>query len=338
MRFTLGEMIYRFRIERGIEASQICRGLCSTSAMNYFENGERVPDTLLFECLVERMGVSPEEFSLMVTEKEYIYHVWKEKVYNAIKTEAWELLRELLQSEISKKVYCNAKLEKQFSSYVKGIYHASQGQYMEAKYYLEIAQKQTLLEKCMLQKRNILLSTMELNILMLELYYGSKADDFNGSESVEIFHRLESYIYSDTLDVNEQAKYPWTGITGGRCENSLYGRYNGFVLFVGTGDTPPTPDDYKLENAVELGVLTASCIHYANGRTIVSREFFNNTDENVTIKEIGCYIFTNSNPHQPLVMIARRVLPNPVVIPDGQNYAFTYTIDTSRISFEEADD
>ena len=137
--------------------------------------------------------------------------------------------------------------------------------------------------------------------------------------------------------INEQAKYPWTGITGGRCENSLYGRYNGFILFVGSGDTPPTSDDYKLENAVELKVLTASCIHYANGRTIVSREFFNNTDENVTIKEIGCYIFINSSPHQPLVMIARKVLPNPVVIPEGQNYTFTYTIDTSQISFAEAD-
>ncbi len=137
--------------------------------------------------------------------------------------------------------------------------------------------------------------------------------------------------------INEQAKYPWTGITGGRCENSTYGRYNGFVLFVGSGDTPPTPDDYKLENAAELKVLTASCIHYANGRTIVSREFFNNTDENVTIKEIGCYIFANTSPNQPLVMIARKVLPTPVVIPEGQNYTFTYTIDTSQISFAEAD-
>ena len=149
------------------------------------------------------------------------------------------------------------------------------------------------------------------------------------------------YNYNPNVGSNnytsEQKTYAWTGITGARCNSDLYGRYNGFVLFVGTGDTPPTPDDYKLENAVELGVLTASCIHYANGRTIVSREFFNNTDENVTIKEIGCYIFANTSPNQPLIMIARKVLPNPVVIPEGQNYTFTYTIDTSQISFAEAD-
>ena len=146
--------------------------------------------------------------------------------------------------------------------------------------------------------------------------------------------------------INEQAKYPWTGITGGRCENSLYGRYNGFILFVGSGDTPPTPDDYKLENAVELGVLTASCIHYANGRTIVSREFFNNKGEDVTIKEIGCYLFAtnswsnsvNSSEYIPIVMIGRKVLKNPVTILTGELYTFNYTIDMSQIAFTEVDD
>ena len=136
---------------------------------------------------------------------------------------------------------------------------------------------------------------------------------------------------------NEQTAYIWNGITGGRADSSLHGKYNGFTIFIGSGGTPAAPDDYKLENAVELKVLTASCIHYENNRTIVSREFFNNTGEDVTIREIGCYIFVNSNPAQPLVMIGRKILPNPIVIPDGQNYAFTYTIDTSQISFAEAD-
>ena len=29
---------------------------------------------------------------------------------------------------------------------------------------------------------------------------------------------------------------------------------NGFVMFIGSGDTPAAPDDYKLENAVNLNV------------------------------------------------------------------------------------
>ncbi len=55
------------------------------------------------------------------------------------------------------------------------------------------------------------------------------------------------------------------------------------------------------------------------------------------ITDLAEYHRVYSNPHQPLIMIARKVLPNPVVIPEGQNYTFTYTIDTSQISFAEAD-
>lgn len=47
-KITLGEMLKRFRIEKGLEASQVCRGLCSPAAMSYFESGERMPDTLMF--------------------------------------------------------------------------------------------------------------------------------------------------------------------------------------------------------------------------------------------------------------------------------------------------
>ena len=183
-----------------------------------------------------------------------------------------------------------------------------------------------------------------VNVLGDTVYKGNilagqpDADRYNGhcNYASNLLYNYNPNVGSNNY-TSEQKTYAWTGITGARCNSDLYGRYNGFVLFVGTGDTPPTPDDYKLENAVELGVLTASCIHYANGRTIVSREFFNNKDEDVTIKEIGCYIFANISPNQPLVMIARKVLPTPVIIPDEQHYMFTYTIDTSQISFAEAD-
>ena len=150
-----------------------------------------------------------------------------------------------------------------------------------------------------------------------------------------------TYNYNSTTGTNgctnEQRTYSWTGAAGMYSESENFRRFNGFTIFIGSGDTPAAPEDYKLENALELGVIAASCIHYANGRTIVSRGFFNNTREDVTIREIGCYVFVNSNPNQPLVMIGRKVIKTPVIILEGQQYTFTYTIDTSRVSFEEAD-
>ena len=62
LKITLGEMLKRFRIEKGVEARQICEGLCSQGMMSLYEKGKNVPDSLLFECMMERMGVSPELF------------------------------------------------------------------------------------------------------------------------------------------------------------------------------------------------------------------------------------------------------------------------------------
>lgn len=57
MQLTLGEMLYRFRMERDVEAQQVCWGLCTTGMMSNFENGENIPDTLTFLCMAERMMV-----------------------------------------------------------------------------------------------------------------------------------------------------------------------------------------------------------------------------------------------------------------------------------------
>ena len=67
LKITLGEMLKRFRIEKGLEAGQVCKGLCSNTLMSHFEQGRKVPDTLLFQYMMERMGVSPELFSVMVS-------------------------------------------------------------------------------------------------------------------------------------------------------------------------------------------------------------------------------------------------------------------------------
>ena len=148
---------------------------------------------------------------------------------------------------------------------------------------------------------------------------------------------VSSFNYDATNATNSYTKettsYMWDNIVCNRASGgSNYANvlYNGFVLFVGDGTTEPADTDYKLANAVELDVVSASCIHNANGKTYVSRTFTNNTGANVTIKELGCYLFssqvvdaTNST---PIVMIGRTVLETPVTIANGDSQTFTYVI------------
>ena len=158
-----------------------------------------------------------------------------------------------------------------------------------------------------------------------------------------------TYDYTSTTGTNnytkEIEKYKWTGIVANSSSSSNYSDggvptfRNGMVLFVGTGDTPVTANDYCLAEAKELQVTGASCTHTENETTLVTRSFINNTSEDVTIKEVGLYVFhdfngvTNSNYYQYIVMIGRIVLDTPVTMAVGEGYTFTYIIDMSNISF-----
>lgn len=163
-----------------------------------------------------------------------------------------------------------------------------------------------------------------------------------------------TYNYSATPQTNgytkEKELYNWANIIGRTGDNTRSNNYctnrkNGFVIFVGTGDTEVTAEDYCLDSAVELEVTGAFCYHSALRKTQVGRTFSNNTADAVTIKEIGLYMFTMNNfnfavgnvENFPLIMIGRKVLTTPVTLEVGDLYTFTYEIDMSGITFEEAD-
>lgn len=155
-----------------------------------------------------------------------------------------------------------------------------------------------------------------------------------------------SYNYSTTTATNsytkEKTSYLWADVVNSRNGSFQTICYNGLVIFVGTGDTPVTSNDYCLDNAVELAVTAASCTHTENNKTYISRTFQNNTGSSVTITEIGCYVFrcnanlnTTALNNLDIVMIGRRVLQSPVTIADGDMYTFHYVIDMDTVNFVE---
>ena len=141
----------------------------------------------------------------------------------------------------------------------------------------------------------------------------------------------------------EKTSYKWVNITYGNSSSTKHGKVylrNGFTIFLGTGDTEATVDDYCLANSVELASTGGSCTHYENGLTTVERTFVNNTGDDVTIKEIGLYMFspnTEAGKEYPIILMGRKILKTPVTIPVGEQRTFTYVIDMSAISFEEVD-
>lgn len=208
MQLTLGETLYRLRIERNIEAKKICEGLCDEATLSRSRDDTRAMDILLFESIVGRMAVTSEEFSLMVTKKEYEYHQWKNNVYAAIEDAKWDELSIMLEFDIKETSWINEKLQKQFYHYAKGIYLGTQQEFKAAFEELKFAQEKTILKQT-LQDKKMCLNTMELHILMLSLLYGVKGQQLDEENARRMFGYLEEYIYDGLLDIIEKAKvYP----------------------------------------------------------------------------------------------------------------------------------
>lgn len=183
--------------------------------------------------------------------------------------------------------------------------------------------------------KNVLGETINKTVFLGGQYVDRAANGHSARGS------YSDYSYTTTTGsnayTNEQENYNWAGVVSTMAQNysvnSPYTIWNGFTLFVGTGDTAETAEDYKLANAVELAVTGASCLHADNGKTFVTRTFQNNTESAVTIKEVGLYVFRciGNQANNQIVMIGRKVLETPVTINVGDVYTFTYSVNLSVI-------
>lgn len=105
--------------------------------------------------------------------------------------------------------------------------------------------------------------------------------------------------------------------------------YGGVIL--GTGDTPPTLDDYRLSGTViSTFAYNSSFTSETDGDGVTMQTVFTITNtgtEAFTIKEIGLIASTGTNASEQYKMLYdRTVLDNPVTIPAGGVGQVTYTI------------
>lgn len=88
----------------------------------------------------------------------------------------------------------------------------------------------------------------------------------------------------------------------------------------GSGTTPPTIDDYKLESAISSGLSFSFVQNYGNPCTWIIT-ITNTSDEEITISELGMFtsIYSNysSSGSNVTALVDRTVLDNPVTIPAG---------------------
>lgn len=115
------------------------------------------------------------------------------------------------------------------------------------------------------------------------------------------------------------------------------------IIVLGSGDTPPTKEDYKLDSWIptanlrmETASISLPISNLNENATPPDRigtfltTFRNVTLNNITVKEVGLVVPFGSKESNTLfvskILLVRNVLENPVIIKPGELYTFSLTI------------
>lgn len=116
----LADLFKTIRKEKAITQEKLCEGLLSQAALSKFESTGEMPDCMLIELLLQRMGKSSDNFSPVVLRREYEYLDWKNTVLRSIANGTANV--DDLNSEIAQRHDINKKLQDQFRLFWKRQY------------------------------------------------------------------------------------------------------------------------------------------------------------------------------------------------------------------------
>lgn len=138
----VGQILFNLRKKRHVNQDILCRGLCAVSSFSRYERGERIPDRLLLNALVQRLGGSAEYIITAVSDPEYSYLCWKRDVLMAAEEggdEGTGRLRALLEAPVTYRSVSKCVLQDQFLYYMRACLMDAVGNYPESIRLLESA-------------------------------------------------------------------------------------------------------------------------------------------------------------------------------------------------------
>ncbi len=116
----VGDVLYYLRTEKGVSRDQLFQGLCTKSNYCLYEQGGRLPDRLLLNALLQRLGRNPDKLATALSAEEYAYFQWKKQVLAAMGHEDMDVLQRLLEKPAE--IMASARnLQQQFLSQTRAI-------------------------------------------------------------------------------------------------------------------------------------------------------------------------------------------------------------------------
>ncbi len=160
--------IKAMREEKNISQEDFCRGICAPRQLSLIESGEQIPDSMMQDALLERLGVGAENYESYLEVSDYERWLAQMEIFNHIIYERWENALSCLEQYKMRKEYIQQnKFEHQFVLAMKGQIRCNQGaDREELRMIYEMAIHLTVFEESFNSINGLVLSLKEMNLLL----------------------------------------------------------------------------------------------------------------------------------------------------------------------------
>ena len=210
MGLNIGRLLYGIRTKYEMNVKDNCRGICSPSSYCMYENGEIVPDILLVNMFLDRMGFGILGLTAYISEKEVVYFKWKESTRACIRNENYKKLVMLLEHMPTGNVSLNKKIREQYAWFIKGIVaEKDTADLKKATECYEKALECTCGFLIKSQKIEGIFSVREIHIYAIYLNLLCKVNPKEKEEVISRFYQLMQYVNVHYVEEQQKVKiYP----------------------------------------------------------------------------------------------------------------------------------
>lgn len=197
-------MIGKIRKDKHISQQVLGKGICSIQQISKIEKGEVSPDFFLTEILLQRLGMSPDKFEIVLSLEEYEEIEARDDIIDDLRQGRLEGAEKRLET------FCgnagkNQSIRKMNRFRLLGALALERGDYEAAEKNLEEAVRLTMgqVEQIVLEER--LLAGIELETLIL--YAQALRMRGRASQAGELLEKVLSYVKKWITDSEERARF-----------------------------------------------------------------------------------------------------------------------------------
>lgn len=199
-----GKMIFTLRSHYKISMEKLAKGICSITSLSRFESCERIPDKLLLDALLQRLGKSSDKLEAIMTVADYKLFVHREKIEECIILGDYKTAKDLL-GEYAKKHKAKEPVHMQYILKIKAILSELEAKDIEkSKRYIEEAIRVSMPEGEKSAIENALLSKSEIQLILMKLYYNDSEEE--DEEALALLKQLDQYVKCHYTDEEELVK------------------------------------------------------------------------------------------------------------------------------------